>query len=377
MSVRRLASALLASVLLSGCARALREPPPVTMLGRATAHAPAEIATPADVDRLLGEAEASFGRRPDRAAVTRSLDLFFAAARADETRAEGLLGAARSSAWLVEHERAAARRSTLATEAVQACQWCLRRAPANLECKYRLALALGQQARERQRTASDALPRIVALLEEVILAAPRLDAAGGHRVLGLLFLRAPGWPAGPGDPDAGLEHARAADALVPDHPANLLVLAEALAATGNPEQARGVYARAEALARTLAAAGDPDAAEWAEEAANALRRRPGPGETASRWPVAPSARTRRGRQSPRAAPIPPGSCRAERLPPRIRLSIGTRAARWSGWRSIRCACIRCRSGWWAWPSWRCASTTRNAWPSGRSAAASRATISRW
>ena len=128
-----------------------------------------------------------------------------------------------------------------------------------------------QQARERRSTGADALPRIVSLLEEVIAEAPRLDDAGGHGVLGLVLLRAPGWPAGLGDPGAGLEHARKADELVPDNPQNLLVLGEALAANGSTDGARLAYGRAETLARAAAAAGNPDAVEWAQSATRALK----------------------------------------------------------------------------------------------------------
>ncbi len=100
-----------------------------------------------------------------------------------------------------------------------------------IDCDYRLALALGQQARERPATAADALPRITALLAQVVAAAPELDEAGGQRVLALVLLRAPGWPVGPGDPEQGLAQAREAVRLSPAYPPNLLALAEALAAT--------------------------------------------------------------------------------------------------------------------------------------------------
>jgi hypothetical protein len=260
-----------ALVLLAGCAPALREPPAVADLGRTAARAPAVTPAPADVDRVLADARAAFAKRPEAAAVTSALDLFLAAARADDTRVEGLIGAAEASAWLIEHETVSARRTELATRAVQACQWCVRRAPAGAECKYRLALALGQQARERRSTGYDALPKIVSLLEEVIAQAPRLDDAGPHRVLALVLLRAPGWPTGPGDPEAGLEHSRKADQLVPDNPRNLLVLGEALVANGSPGAARLAYTKAEALANAIAARGDPDAREWAQSAARALK----------------------------------------------------------------------------------------------------------
>jgi tetratricopeptide (TPR) repeat protein len=263
--MRPLTAVLLAVALAAtaACARALHEPPPLTAIGPA--------ASPADVDGMLRDGAAAFARRPDAGAVSGSLDLSLRAARADETRVEGLLGAAEASAWLIEHEADASRRERLATEAVEICQWCVRRVPERIECTYRLALAIGQQARERSSTALDGLKRMMPLLEQVIARAPALDAAGGHRVMALVLLRAPGWPTGPGDPDAALEHARKADALVPDEARNLLALAEALAATDHTEEVRSAYARAESIARTGAAAGHPDASEWADTAARALR----------------------------------------------------------------------------------------------------------
>jgi tetratricopeptide (TPR) repeat protein len=260
-------------VLAGACVHALHEPPPLGSLGSPTLPSRVDLTSSraVDVDALLPDAAARFGERPDPSAVAAALDLYLRAARADEHRVEGLLGAATALAWLVEHEHDAARRQALAIEAVQACQWCLRRAPGNVECTYHLALAVGLQARERRSTALDGLKEMVSLLEDVIVRAPKLDGAGGHRVLGLVLLRAPGWPAGPGDPDAGLEHARQADALVPDNPENLLVLGEALAATGHEDEARAAYSRAEVLARTRAAKRDPDASEWAEAAARALK----------------------------------------------------------------------------------------------------------
>ncbi len=260
-------SSLLALVLAaSGCAPALREPPPVAALG-----GPAVLAEGRTPDELLRLAEEGYARRPDRQGVETARELFLAAARADDHDVRGLLGAARAIAWLIEHEPDAARRAALATEAVQVCQWCVRRAPSDGACDYRLALALGHQARERPSTAADALPRMVTLLEKAIAADPLLDHAGPDRVLGLVLLRAPGWPVGPGDEEAGLEHVRRAVELVPDHPLNLLALGEALAENGRAQEAAAAYRRAEQLAEALVAAGDPDASEWLE---SARRQRP-------------------------------------------------------------------------------------------------------
>ncbi len=276
--MRRARALIVAAALLAGCVPALRTPPPVREIGARGASgkgiAPAAPSSDATAHlgaptELLAQAAVAFARRPDAAAVARARELYLAAARADESAVQGLLGAALAGAWLVEHETDRARRAALATESVQTCQWCVARAPDRIDCDYRLALALGQQARERPATAADALPRITALLSRVIAQAPELDEAGGHRVLALLLLRAPGWPAGPGDPELGLEHARAAVRLSPTYPPNLLALAEALAGQGIRDEARGTYEQARALARQRLAAGDPDAGEWIDQVARA------------------------------------------------------------------------------------------------------------
>lgn len=248
---------------LMGCASALKEPAPV---GAAGAAPDATV----DVAATLAKAESAFAQRPEFAAVADSRELFLAAARADATGVAGLLGAMRASAWLIEHESDPVRRRALTGSAVQLGQWCERRVPADPECGYRLALAVGQQARERPATAVDGLKVMVSLLEQAAAAAPALDSGGPDRVLALVLLRAPGWPAGPGDSEAALGRARAAAGRAPDYPPNQLALAEALRANGLTAAARAAYTRAKTLAGELSARGDPDAAEWLAEAAKAL-----------------------------------------------------------------------------------------------------------
>lgn len=257
------------ALLLAGCASSLRTPPPVETLGAGKSDPGAAAPQASDVAGLLEQAAALSARRPDVTAVKRARELYLAAARADESQVEGLLGAVVTGAWLIEHSNDGGLRAALATEGVQLAQWCRQRAPARIECDYRLALALGQQARERPATAADALPRLTALLERVVAAAPELDEAGGHRVLALVLLRAPAWPIGPGDPGEGLAHAREAVRLAPTFPPNLLALSEALDRDGSREAALDACARAEQAARQRLAAGDPDAAEWLEQAARA------------------------------------------------------------------------------------------------------------
>ena len=269
MSNWRLHGAVCLASLFAACActSALKEPPSVAAIG---ADASRYGVGPTDVDAVLARAEHEFAQRPDAAAVQQSLTLYLEAAGTEPAPVEAFLGAARATAWLVEHEEDGQRREELAVEGVQIGQHCVRLHPTVPECTYRLALAVGQQARERPSTAVDGLEVMVELLGEIIAFAPQLDFAGGDRVMALVLLRAPGWPTGPGDPESALVHAETAIGLFPAYPPNQLVFAEALDENGRPSQARQAYETAADLARMGEFAGDPEAAEWLAEAEIAL-----------------------------------------------------------------------------------------------------------
>lgn len=253
--------------MVTACTSALKEPPPVGEFGASRAHASAEHP---DARAALAEAEVEFGKMPDVAAVQRARKLFLEVAGAEGAPAEAYLGAARANAWLIEHTDDGARRKELAIQGVQIGQWCRRLHPLNPECTYRLALAVGQQARERPSTATDGLDVMVELLNEVIDEAPELDFAGGQRVLALVLVRAPGWPTGPGDPEYALEFAQAAAEAFPEYPPNLLVLGEALRDNDRRDEARHALQRGVELAQASLASGDPEAADWITQAEEAL-----------------------------------------------------------------------------------------------------------
>jgi len=249
------------------CTSALKEPPPVSTI---RTQPPNPGASGADSGDVMARATLEFAQRPDAAAVSRARALYLEASRADGAPVGAFLGATRATAWLVEHEADAGRREELAVEGVQIGQHCVRLFPSEAECTYRLALAVGQQARERPSTAIDGLGVMVDLLEEVIAVSKATDFAGGDRVLALVLLRAPGWPAGPGDPESGLIHALTAAGRFPNYPPNQLVAAEALLENGRRVEARQAFERSAELARNGMDAGDPDAAEWLAQAEHAL-----------------------------------------------------------------------------------------------------------
>ena len=256
---------ILVAALATGCSPALREPPSVASL--ASKQAPVTLPDPAS---LLREADLRWAKRPDVAAVREAEALYLRAAQVDENDVLGLIGATRTKAWLIDHERDSKLRAEMAVSAVQTAQWCKRREPELSVCEYWLAVAVGLQAREVRLTADDGLKTMVPALQFAIEKDPLYDDAGPHRVMALVLLRAPAWPLGPGDVEAGLEHARHAVALRPDYPPNVFALAEALAANKDRDGAREAYIKGKALAAALRDASDPDAPFWIVEADEAL-----------------------------------------------------------------------------------------------------------
>jgi len=260
------------AALAAGCAPALREPGESGPRGASALGLGGPVPAASALPSLIAEAEKQFARRPSPDAVEAALRSFHAAARADEARIDGLLGLARTASWAVEQERDTARREALVSVALWAGQWCEKRSPGRADCAYALAQALGQQAREHPATSHDGLGRMTGLLRRAAELDPGLDEAGPERVLALVLLRAPGWPAGPGDAEEGLRQARAAVALRPEHPPNRLALAEALRRNGQEAEARAEYTRALERARALQGPAQPDASTWAAEARGGLGR---------------------------------------------------------------------------------------------------------
>lgn len=237
---------------------------------------PARIATAPVVTKdqaatTLEAAEVAFSHRPDPGEVRRAVTLFQSAAAADPSRTDGTIGVIRAVAWLIEHGVKEERDSMVAT-ALDAGSQCQLREPGSARCDYWEAVARGLGARERPTTGLSELKPIVDLLRRAQAAQPGLDEGGPSRVLALLLLRAPGWPLGPGDPEAGLAEAKKALELGPTHPLNQVAVAEALAATGDVAGAKSAYERAKALGQQRAAGGDPDGTDWAAQAEAALKK---------------------------------------------------------------------------------------------------------
>ena len=250
------------SILCVACAHALNKPPPIESMA---------AAPQADAGQLLAEADARWARRAEPGQAAAAEDLYLQVARSDPRRTEAFAGAIRAKSFRIGREKDGAERLRLAQSAVAAGQLCEENAPATPLCDYWLAAALGLQARERSATGHDALPHMVELLRRAAREDASIDRQGPHRLLAIVLLRAPGWPMGPGDPEAALPEARAAALGDPAYAPNQLALGEALRKNGREAEARAAFAEALRLADQAFAEGDPDAQGWAGDARAALR----------------------------------------------------------------------------------------------------------
>jgi hypothetical protein len=190
---------------------------------------------------------------------------------ATPTSVTALVDAIEQDARRSERESDAKIRGELAADANRDAESCLVLEPQTAACLYGRAIALGLNARVHPVHAGELLADMLATLRGAESADASYDEAGPARVQALVLIRAPGWPLGPGDAEAGLAAARRAVALRPLHPPNLLALAEALAKTGDSRGARENYMRARDAALALPAA--PDRDEWLREADQELQRK--------------------------------------------------------------------------------------------------------
>jgi hypothetical protein len=155
-------------------------------------------------------------------------------------------------------------REQLAADAGRDAQACLARAPQAAACLYYHGIALGLEARAHPLRAGEALKGMLDALSGAEAADAQIDEAGPARVKALVLIKAPAWPLGPGDPEAGLASARRAVALKPQYPPNELAVAEALAKTGDSRGAREAYGRARELSQALPPSQDKD--DWLRQA---------------------------------------------------------------------------------------------------------------
>ena len=167
-----------------------------------------------------------------------------------------------------DHESDGRVRADLATQSSTAADACLALDAQAAACQYGKAVATGMEARAHPTKAVGLLNSMLQSLNSAEAADPNYDKAGPSRVRALVLIRAPGWPLGPGDTDAGLAAARKAVSLQPDYPPNVLALAEALSKSDDAKGSHASYQHALELAQ--AAPAGPERDGWIHDAQDGL-----------------------------------------------------------------------------------------------------------
>ena len=168
-----------------------------------------------------------------------------------------------------DHEPDPKIREQLAADAGRDADACLAKDPLAAACLFGRGVALGLGARAHPTHAGELLRSMLDALAKAETADAGYQEAGPARVRALVLIRAPSWPLGPGDIEAGVVAARRAVTLRPQYPANLLALAEALAKSGDADGAKLNYTRARDAALALSATGDRE--DWLRQAEQGLR----------------------------------------------------------------------------------------------------------
>ena len=137
---------------------------------------------------------------------------------------------------------------------------------------YYLAVNLGLAVQNTVVLALKNIGTIRKHLEAARAKDPDLDHAGPTRVLGLLYVKAPTWPAGWGDTDKGLELLAEAVRRFPNFPPNRILYARGLAdADPGPNKGR-IKDQLDAVAKLLAAGEwGQDLEDWRRQAAAIAR----------------------------------------------------------------------------------------------------------
>jgi hypothetical protein len=177
----------------------------------------------------------------------------------------------------IDRSKDAAERRRLLAAATANAQQCVAVAPDNGACHYAWAQVLGLTARERPVQAVALLKDMLATLKQAEALDPAFDQAGPARLTAVVLLRAPGWPLGPGDPDAALSAAQRAVDRDPAYPPNLITLAQAQAKTEASAKARASYEQARvAVAAWQGATPDAaaDRASWQHDIEQGLHELP-------------------------------------------------------------------------------------------------------
>lgn len=193
----------------------------------------------------------------DRAARSASQD--------DPRRYEYIWKAMRLVTWLSDHDKDSKQRSEYANEGIQLGNTAVKLKEDGVEGHYYRAISIGLYARENELYGLDAMRQMqteglrAAELDE------RFDFAGPYRLLGALYLRAPGPPTGVGSVIKAIHYLKKACELAPEYPPNSLFLAEAYIKNNQSSDADTLLTKL--LQEPFNNGDDLEKEEWKKEAA--------------------------------------------------------------------------------------------------------------
>ncbi|MFQ5637456.1 MAG: tetratricopeptide repeat protein [bacterium] len=198
-------------------------------------------------DSLARAAEAKFSTSPrTHENVKAAFDLMtqaFASSEDQNRRYHYLSRTAWFAIWQSYHGRDKREITDFASRGIALAKKAIKLNSERVEGYYYRAIATGLFAEQHQVQSKDAMKHIRSDAVKAIKIDPTLDHGGPHRLLGALYLRAPGPPAGIGSRRRALTHLNKAVALSPDYPENMLFLAEAYQRIGQHSQARDLLER--------------------------------------------------------------------------------------------------------------------------------------
>ncbi len=189
---------------------------------------------------------------------------------------------------LAEFASTAEAREALAQEGIIACRSITNghSGTNHPAANYYLALNLGQLARTKTLGALRLVEEMEMQFHLAIAGNPRLDQAGPDRCLGLLYSRAPGWPASIGNRSKARKHLSKAVQIAPGFPENHLFWMEALLKWKDDPALDAAMANYLILLPAARKEFAGEAWEWSwidwEDRLRSLQRRPRKREAASR-----------------------------------------------------------------------------------------------
>ena len=168
-----------------------------------------------------------------------------------EPTADQALAASRAASFLSAGEGNQEKAGELALEGKRWAERALALRPDDGAAHYLLAMNDGQILALYPLNASKTLGAVESHLERALELSPEVDLGGPLRVLGMLYVKAPAWPLGPGDSEAGLELLRRAAKEYPAHPLNHAFLAQALFKEEGPSARPAIAAAVKAARKAL------------------------------------------------------------------------------------------------------------------------------